>query len=57
MTVISANADQISLIINLMHGYNDWDFHKKTQINLVKGRSHNIVLARANDVFLDTKKI
>ena len=54
-TVNSANVDQISFIINLMHGYNDWDFDKKTQIDLEKGRSHNIALARANDIFLDTK--
>ena len=37
-TVSSANADQISFIINLMHGYNDWNFDKKTQIDLEKGR-------------------
>ena len=29
---------------------------KKTQIDLEKSRSHSIVSARANDVFLDTKK-
>ena len=28
-TVRSANADQISFMINLMHGYNDWNFDKK----------------------------
>ena len=26
MTVNNANADQISFIINLMHGYDDWRF-------------------------------
>ena len=57
MTVNSANSDQISFIINPMHGYNDWDFNKKAQIDLEKGRSHNIVLGRAKDIFLDTKKI
>ena len=39
MTVNSANAGQVSFIINLMHGYNDWNFDKKTQIDLERGRS------------------
>ena len=39
-----------------MYGYNDWDFDKKAQINLERDRSHSIVLAKANDIFLDTKK-
>ena len=56
VTVNSVNADQMFLIINLMHIYNDWDFDKKTQIDLERGRSHSIVLAKANDVFLDTKQ-
>ena len=57
MTVDSANADQISFIINLMHGYNNWDFDKKkTQMDLNKGRTHSIVLSRTNYIFLDTKK-
>ena len=30
MIVDNANADQISFIINLMHGYNNWDFDKKS---------------------------
>ena len=28
----------------------------KAQLDLEKGRSHSIVLARAKDIFLDTKK-
>ena len=51
-TVNSANADQMSFIVNIMHGI----LIIKAQIGLEKVRSHNIVLAKANDVFLDTKK-
>ena len=57
MTVVSANADQISLIIGLMHGCNEWSFDNKTPIDLEEGRFHNATLARANDIVLNTKKI
>ena len=56
MTANSANTDQMSFIINLMHGYYDWDFDKKAQIDLESGRFHSIVLTKANDVSLDTNK-
>ena len=39
-----------------MHGYNDSNFDNKIKTDLQKGRFDSIVLARANDVFLDTKK-
>ena len=39
MTLDSANADQISFIINLMHRYNVWDFDKKAQMDLERGIS------------------
>ena len=37
-TVNSADTNQISFLINLMHEYNDCSFDKKTQIDLAKGR-------------------
>ena len=56
-TVNSGNIDKILFIINLMHGYNDSNFHNRTKTNLESGRFDSIVLARANYVFLDTKII
>ena len=56
-TVNSGNIDKIFFIINVMHGYNDSNFDNKTKTDLESGRFQSIVLARANDAFLDTKKI
>ena len=56
-TVNSGNIDNTFFIINLIHGYNDSNFDNKTKTDLESGRFQSIVLARANDVFLDTKKI
>ena len=39
-----------------MHGYKNSNFDNKTKTDLESGRFHSIVLARANDVFLDTKE-
>ena len=33
----SANSDQISFIINLMHRYNSWDFDKKSTNGFKQG--------------------
>ena len=56
MTVDNAKADQISFIINLMHGYNERDFDfKKTQMDLNKDTSYSSSLAIAN-VFLNIEK-
>ena len=54
MTVNSANVDQISLIINLMHGYNEQEFHNIKEME--SKFFHNTILTKANDVFVDTKK-
>ena len=56
-TVKSANNAQRSFILDLMHGYNYWDFNEKTQLDFKEGRSHSPALAIVNDVFLNTKKI
>ena len=49
MTVNSANADQISFIINLMHEYNEWELYgiKELKSNFF----HKTILTKANDVF------
>ena len=39
-----------------MYRYNEFDFNTKTLTDLEKGRSHSIISAIANDVFLDTRK-
>ena len=53
MTVNSADADQISFISNLMHGYDDWDlFYMKT---LGSGVFYNRAFTKAKEVFLDTR--
>ena len=53
-TVNSANADQISFIINLMNGYNE---SKLIDIKAIKDEFfYNIVLTKSKEVFLDTKK-
>ena len=53
-TVNSANADQISFIINLMNGYNE---SKLTDIKTVKDEFfYNTVLTTAKKLILDTKK-
>ena len=39
-----------------MHGYNTWNFDKKTSINSKGDGSHSSALAIADDVFLDTKR-
>ena len=56
-TVDIANADQNSFIHNLMHGYNVWDFDKKTKIKSTGDGSHSTTLAIADDVFLNSNKI
>ena len=54
MTINSANADQISFIINLMYGY---DESKLTDIEVIKNEFfYNTVLIKARKFFLDTKK-
>ena len=55
MTVNSVNADQISFIINLMHGYNEGEFFDIKA--LVSKFLYNTVLTKANNFFLDIKKI
>ena len=55
MTIDSANADQISLIINLMDGYNK---SKLTDTEAIKNEFfYNAVLTKSEKVFLDTKKV
>ena len=55
MTIDSANADQISLIINLMDGYNK---SKLTDTEAIKNEFfYNAVLTKSKRVFLDTKKV
>ena len=39
-----------------MYRYNEFDFNTKTLTDLEKVRSHSIISAIANDVFLDTRK-
>ena len=54
MTVNNANVDQISFIINLIHGY---DAGKLYNIKELKSEFLNTtILTKANDVFLNTKK-
>ena len=54
MTINSANADQISFIIDLIHGY---DESKLTDIETIKNEFfYNTVLIKAKNVFLDTKE-
>ena len=54
MAVNSANANQISFIINLMYGY---DESKLTDIEAIKNEFFdNTVLTKAKTVFLDTKE-
>ena len=54
MTVNSANAAQISFIIDLMHGY---DESKLVDIKAVKNEFfYNTVLTKAKKVFLDAKE-
>ena len=54
MTLNNANADQISFMINLMHGY---DEGKLYDIKELKSRFfRNTILTKASDVFLNTKK-
>ena len=50
-----ANADQISFIIDLMHGY---DGSKLTDAEVIKDECYfyNVFLRKAKRVFLDTKK-
>ena len=53
MTVNDENVDQISFIINLMHGNDDWRLY-----GLRESKSeflHNTVLTGAKNIFLDTK--
>ena len=53
-TQYSANADQISLIINLMNGYNE---SKLIDIKATKDEFfYNTVLTKTKGDFLDTKK-
>ena len=53
MSINSANADQISLIINLTGGYVE---SKLTDIEAIKNELfYNTVLTKAKKVFLDTK--
>ena len=53
-SVNSANADQISFIINLMNGYNE---RKLIDIKAIKDEFlYNTVLTKAQKCFLDTKK-
>ena len=54
MTVNSANVDQISLIIDLMHEYNEEKLHDIKELE--SKFFHNNILTKANDVFLDTEK-
>ena len=55
MAVNDANADQISFIINLMHGYDEWILDG---IREVKSEFlHNTTLTKAKKVSLDAKKI
>ena len=55
MAVNDANADQISFIINLMHGYDEW---RLDGIREVKSEFlHNTTLTKAKKVSLDAKKI
>ena len=54
MTLNSANVDQISLIINLTHGYNEGKLHDIKELES-KFLDYTI-LTKTNDVFLDTKK-
>ena len=54
MTVNNANADQISFIINLMHGY---DESKLLDIKAIKNEFfYNTVLVKAKKVFLNTRE-
>ena len=54
MTVNSANADQISFIIDLMHGYNE---SKLLDTEAMQNEFfYNTVLTKAKKSFLDTKK-
>ena len=53
-SVNSANADQISFIINLMNGYNEREL---IDIKAIKDEFlYNTVLTKAQKCFLDTKK-
>ena len=55
MTVNSANVDQISFIVKLMHGYNKGALYG---IKELKSKFfHDTILRKANDVFLNAKKI
>ena len=54
MTINSASADQISLIIDLMHEY---DESKLIDIEVINnGFFYNTVLTKVKEVFWDTKK-
>ena len=54
MTINSANADQISSIIDLMHGYDDG---KLIDIETIKNEFfYSSVLTKAKKVFSDIKK-
>ena len=53
MTVDSANADQMSFIINLMHGYSDEKLYDTKEVK--SEFLHNIALAKPKNVFSDTK--
>ena len=54
MTVDSANFDQISFIIKLMHGYNEGELYGIKE--LASKFFRNTILRKANEVFLDAKK-
>ena len=54
ITINNANADQISVIIDLLHGYIE---SKLVDIEAVKNEFfYNTVLTKTKKVFLDTKK-
>ena len=54
MTINSANANQISFIIDLMHRY---DERKLIDIETIKNEFfYNTLLTKAKKVFLDTKR-